>query len=74
MSVEVTMEDGTAADLIEHLTQDHRKGTRGFTAEYLANLHESLHQPKRDPLPGHSHPIAIVEIPQQTGPAETYLG
>jgi hypothetical protein len=63
MSAEVTMEDGSAADLIAHLTQDHRKGTRGFTAEYLANLHETLHDHKRDSLPEHTHPIA--EIPRR---------
>ena len=68
MSAEVTLEDGTTADLVEHLTQEHGKGTRGFTAEYLATLHETLHLHKRDPLPEHTHPFA--EIPQQAVPAE----
>jgi hypothetical protein len=65
---EVTMEDGTAADLRDHLTQDHGKGTRGLTAQYLANLHEALHDRKRDLLPGHTHPFA--EIPRQAVSAE----
>jgi hypothetical protein len=34
----------------------HQKGTKGFTDEYLASLHRTLHQRKHDPLPEHSHP------------------
>ena len=34
----------------------HQKGTKGYTDEYLANLHKTLHQRKRDPIPEHSHP------------------
>jgi hypothetical protein len=56
VSTQVTNEDGTEADLMEHLSRIHQKGTKGFTDAYLANLHEMLHQPKRDPLPEHSHP------------------
>lgn len=56
MSTEVKMDDGTAADLIEHLRHLHQKGTKGFTEEYLANLHKTLHQSRREPLPEHSHP------------------
>ena len=56
VSTQVTNEDGTAADLIEHLTHVHQKGTKGYTEEYLARLHRTLHQRKRDPLPEHTHP------------------
>src|SRR5262249_41449316 len=47
---------GREADLAEHLSTEHRKGNRGFTDEYLATLHQTLHQRKRDPLPGHNLP------------------
>lgn len=56
MSTQVTNADGTETDLIEHLSHIHQKGTKGFTDEYLANLHTTLHQRKRDPIPEHSHP------------------
>jgi hypothetical protein len=49
VSSQVTNEDGTEADLIEHLRHVHQKGTKGFTNEYLASLHKTLHQRKRDP-------------------------
>ena len=56
MSTQVTNDDGTEADLIEHLRHLHQKGTKGYTDEYLANLHKTLHQRQRDPIPEHSHP------------------
>ena len=56
MSTQVTNADGTEADLTEHLSRIHQKGTKGFTDEYLANLHTTLHQPGRDPFPEHAHP------------------
>ena len=56
MSTQVTNQDGTEGDLIEHLRHIHQKGTKGYTDEYLANLHKTLHQRKRDPLPEHFHP------------------
>jgi hypothetical protein len=56
VSTQVTNSDGTEADLIEHLNQMHQKGTKGFTDDYLANLHKTLHQRKRDPIPEHTHP------------------
>ena len=31
-------------------------GTRGFTDEYLARLHKTLHQRTHDQWPEHSHP------------------
>ena len=31
------------------------RSTRGFTDEYLASLHKTLHQRKHDPLPEHTH-------------------
>ncbi len=34
----------------------HQKGTKGFTEDYLARLHKTLHQRSRDPLPEHTHP------------------
>jgi hypothetical protein len=68
LSTHVTNEDGTAADLAEHLSSEHRKGTRGVTDAYLAGLHEKLHQSRREPLPGHEHPV--VMIPSQGGPVD----
>lgn len=68
MSTQVTNADGTEADLIEHLNHIHQKGTKGFTDEYLANLHKTLHQRKRDPIPEHTHP----EDAPAPGPAEAH--
>jgi hypothetical protein len=56
VSTQVTNADGTEADLIDHLSRVHQKGTKGYTEEYLANLHKMLHQRKRDPLLEHTHP------------------
>lgn len=70
MSTQVTMSDGTETDLIEHLRLVHQKGTRGFTEEYLATLHDSLHARKRDPLPEHDHDHLVAEIPAQRGPVD----
>ena len=56
MSTQVTNEDGSEADLTDHLGSVHQKGTKGFTDDYLASLHETLHQRSRDPLPEHTHP------------------
>jgi hypothetical protein len=56
VSTQVTNADGTEADLIDHLSRVHQKGTKGYTEDYLANLHKMLHQRKRDPLPEHTHP------------------
>ena len=56
MSTQVTNEDGSEADIIEHLGIMHKKGTKGFTGEYLASLHKTLHQRRRDPEPEHTHP------------------
>jgi hypothetical protein len=63
LSTEVKMTDGTAADLVEHLSHVHQKGTKGFTEEYLANLHMTLHQTRREPQPEHTHP----DVPAQPG-------
>jgi hypothetical protein len=62
------MADGTETDLIEHLQLEHQKGTRGFTNEYLASLHDNLHQRKRDPLPAHDH--LMLELPAQRDPVD----
>ena len=56
MTTQVTDEDGTEVNLVEHLSHVHQKGTKGFTDEYLANLHRTLHQRTHDPLPEHAHP------------------
>lgn len=56
MSTQVTNEDGSEADLIDHLGSMHQKGTKGFTDDYLASLHKTLHQRRREPLPEHTHP------------------
>ncbi|HEY3880328.1 MAG TPA: hypothetical protein VGM12_17170 [Trebonia sp.] len=68
MSTQVTNEDGTAADLVEHLSSDHRKGTKGYTDEYLANLHMALHARRRDEPLEHSHPELL--LPQQRRPED----
>ena len=57
----ITMEDGTEEPLPDHLRDGHQKGTRGFTDEYLASLHETLHQPQRDPRPEHTHPREALQ-------------
>lgn len=64
---QVTMEDGTEASLLDHLRDVHQKGTRGFTEEYLANLHRTLHQRNREPELAHIHPGS--EEPAQESPA-----
>ncbi len=56
MSTQVTNEDGSEADIIEHLGVMHNKGTKGFTDDYLASLHKTLHQRRREPQPEHTHP------------------
>jgi len=61
LSTEVKMTDGTEADLIEHLSHVHQKGTKGFTEEYLANMHLTLHQSRREPQPEHTHPDVLAE-------------
>lgn len=55
MSTQVTMEDGTRQELVEHLRDQHRKGIRGFTEEYLRSLHVTLHQRNRPAEPEHAH-------------------
>jgi hypothetical protein len=62
VSTEVKMADGTAADLVEHLRHVHQKGTKGFTEEYLTNLHATLHQSTREPQPEHTHPEVQAEF------------
>lgn len=57
MSTQITMEDGTRQELTEHLHGEHQKGTRGFTEDYLRNLHVTLHQRNRSTELEHSHPM-----------------
>lgn len=58
MATQVTMEDGTESPLVDHMREAHQKGTRGFTEEYLATMHRTLHQRKREPEEelAHRHP------------------
>jgi hypothetical protein len=49
VATQVTMEDGTESPLVEHMRDAHQKGTRGYTDQYLADLHRTLHQRKREP-------------------------
>ena len=54
---QVIMDDGSESSLTDHLRDDHRKGTRGYTDEYLADMHRSLHERKlEDDEPEHTHP------------------
>lgn len=62
------MTDGTESDLVDHLRDVHLKGTRGFTEDYLATLHQTLHQRTRDPGPEHSHPGMAEEAPPESEP------
>jgi hypothetical protein len=68
LSTQVTNDDGTAGDLAGHLSSEHRKGTNGYTDEYLANLHTMLHQRRRDEPLAHSHPELM--LPQQRRPED----
>jgi hypothetical protein len=56
VTTQVSNEDGSEVNLVEHLSHVHQKGTRGFTDEYLASLHKTLHQRRHDQLPEHTHP------------------
>jgi hypothetical protein len=56
VATHVIMEDGTESPLLDHMRDVHQKGTRGFTEEYLATLHRTLHQRRREPAPEHTHP------------------
>jgi hypothetical protein len=49
VATQVTMEDGTESPLEDHMRDAHQKGTRGYTDQYLADLHRNLHQRKREP-------------------------
>jgi hypothetical protein len=53
---QVIQDDGSERPLPDHLRDEHRKGTRGLTDEYLASLHRTLHQAKREQRPEHAHP------------------
>jgi hypothetical protein len=58
VATRVTTEDGTGHSLPDHLREQHQKGTRGFTGEYLASPHRTLHQRNHEPEPEHTHPGA----------------
>ena len=55
MTSQVFMDDGSESPLIDHLRDEHKKGTRGYTDEYLESMHTGLHRRARDPLPEHQH-------------------
>jgi len=61
----ITMEDGTEQPLPDHLRDGHHKGIRGFTEEYLATMHRTLHQRGHDPEPEHTHPGAAEDDEQE---------
>jgi hypothetical protein len=56
LSAYVINSDGTEAELAEHLSSEHHKGTTGLTDEYLATLHQALHQRTGERQPEHTHP------------------
>lgn len=56
MTSQVIMDDGSESPLSDHLREVHQKGTRGLKDEYLASLHRTLHQGKRELQPEHEHP------------------
>jgi hypothetical protein len=60
VATQVTMDDGTESPLVDHMRDAHQKGTRGYTDQYLADLHRNLHQRKREPEEEleHQHPEA----------------
>lgn len=60
MATQVTMDDGTESPLADHMRDVHQKGTHGYTDQYLADLHRTLHQRKREPEEEleHKHPEA----------------
>jgi len=61
VATQVTMDDGTESPLVDHMRDAHQKGTRGYTDQYLADLHRNLHQRKREPEEEleHRHPEAV---------------
>ena len=65
------MDDGTESPLVDHMRDAHQKGTHGYTDQYLADLHRTLHQRKREPEEEleHQHPDAADEA---GGDAETF--
>lgn len=69
MTSQVIMDDGSESPLSDHLREVHRKGTRGLNDEYLANLHRTLHQPKRESQPEHEHPDDDPEYGTEYAPA-----
>jgi hypothetical protein len=65
VSTQVTNEDGTEADLLDHLSLVHQKGIKGLTDEYLKNLHKTLHQRQHEPLPEHIHPDVDEDLAEE---------
>lgn len=56
MTTNVTMADGTEQPLLDHLRDQHQKGTTGLSEDFLHDMHKVLHQPDRDTAPEHDHP------------------
>jgi hypothetical protein len=53
---QVIKDDGSQATISDHLREDHRKGTRGLSDDYLSGVHRTLHQAKHQTTPEHAHP------------------
>jgi hypothetical protein len=62
---QVIKDDGTQATISDHLHEDHRKGTRGLSDDYLSGVHRTLHQAKHQPAPEHAHPGQPTEGDEQ---------
>jgi hypothetical protein len=65
MTTLVTMEDGTGKALEEHLSGDHRKGTTGYTDEFLDKMHARLHDHKHEPEHTHANLIPAQRHPEE---------
>ena len=59
MTTLIAMQDGTEIALDEHLGNDHRKGTQGFTEAFLERMHAQLHDHKHEAE--HAHADLIPE-------------
>jgi hypothetical protein len=66
------MDDGTESPLEDHMRDAHQKGTHGYTDQYLADLHRTLHQRKREPESEleHKHPEAAGRVDGDAGTSE----
>lgn len=71
MTAQITMQDGTEVALENHLREDHRKGTRGYTDDFLGRMHAQLHDHKHEPEHMHAEPKPVDQlIPLQRQPEQ----